>query len=184
MSRPTTAEETHGKSSPYIYSVQYKSLYTKGHSELLPSFKKNTENWNQMTCCCFPLFGYNVNVLPWFTIFWTDKMHTDLISFHSLRHLNLLWPATTLQQHYVPGKQTAYVGVPYFGFFYKRWKSRHGILSSREFLQKDDIVISVSDDDGGIMVVLSCSPGQQLCLVFEAHFKHNLCCGAVVPWKL
>lgn len=156
----------------------------KGHSELVPSFKKNTENWNQMTCCCFPLFGYNVNVLPWFTIFWTDKMHTDLISFQSLRHVNLLWPATTLQQHYVPGKQTGYVGIPYFGFFYKRWKSRHGILSSREFLQKDDIVISVSDDDGGIMVILSCSPGQQLCLVFEAHFKHNLCCGAAVPWKL
>lgn len=41
-----------------------------------------------------------------FTIFWTDEIDTDLLSFRGLRHLNLLWPASTLQQHQVTGKPT------------------------------------------------------------------------------
>lgn len=53
------------------------------------------------------IFWYFLCKLPtWFTIFWADEIDTDLLSFRSLCHLNFLGPATTLQQHRVPGKQT------------------------------------------------------------------------------
>lgn len=55
---------------------------------------------------------------------------------------------------------------------------------SREFLKINCVVIWVANDQGDIVMVWSCSPALQLCLVFKGHLDHNFSSGTAVPGKL
>lgn len=55
---------------------------------------------------------------------------------------------------------------------------------SHEFLQEDDRVVCVPDDERDIVVAGSCPLGQQLHVVLQADLDHNLSCSKVTPRKL
>ncbi len=175
----------------WITQYNVSSLYTIGYI------------WD-MSKYCGCISVWNANVFQWFTVFWADEIDTDLLSFQGLRHFNLLRPANALQQHQVPGKQTRccllkinmpVILKPDSVFFYimvnglcSDLVTLHNIggvfYSSREFLYEDHSVVRVSNDKGDKVVVGRCSPGQQLCLVFQVHLHHNLRYSAAVPRKL
>lgn len=57
-------------------------------------------------------------------------------------------------------------------------------MVSRQFLQEDHSVVRVSDDERDIVVVRSCSLGEQLRLVFQSDLHHDLRCCTAIPGKL
>ena len=120
------------------------------------------------------------------TVFWTDQIHTDLLSFWSFCNLNLLGPTARFQQHQVSDERERGGGVFMWCMCVfvdtSGHEGRDHVL--REFLQEDHVVVRVPNQQGDIVVVGSRPLRQQILMVLQVHRHHDLCSGNAVSRKL